>query len=362
MITILTPSFPPISEFGGPNKSLAGVCNLFKKTGIKYRVIARSKHNGKNNSIKADNNPEISFKETIKVGELIQEFKKTEVIWINTLYNYSFSMLPLLALLFTPKRTVLISPRGELLKGALNLKKYVYLRFFKWGLSIAGHEYYVHYANVHEAEKSYGILKKYPELIFNNVISGAISEKQHIVNTTERFVLGYFGRVSAIKNVEFLLKLLSELPDTVVLEIHGSIIESRYVSNLKQQINKLDLSSRVTFHDSYNSANFSQRADGVDVVLIPSKSESFCHVFFEAIESRKLVLSSTGLPWTAANETVPGTLLDLDVILWRERILQLMNYDQDTYNKEQEQLVAYYKSVFDSTNTDTLNGIKKIIK
>ena len=206
------------------------------------------------------------------MGELIQEFKETEVIWINTLYHVSFSMKPLIALLFTPKKTVLISPRGELLKGALNLKKYIYLWFFKLGLVLAGHRYYVHYANPFEAEGSYGILKKYPKLVFNNVISGAISDREHEVKKDQDFVLGYFGRVSPIKNVEFLMELLPALPENVRLEIHGSIIESRYVNNLKQQVEKNGLSSRVTFYDSYNSSNFAQRAGGVDVVLIPSKS------------------------------------------------------------------------------------------
>lgn len=360
MITILTPSFPPISEFGGPNKSLAGVCNLFENSEIPYRVIAQSKR--KTQEPIPNVNPNIRFKDRIRVGELIGEFKEAEVIWINTLYNYSFSMLPLLALFFTPKRKVLISPRGELLKGALNLKKYIYLRFFKWGLQLAGHEYFVHYANPYEAEKSYGILKKYPKLIFNNVISGAISNEEHTGSIDDKFVLGYFGRVSPIKNVEFLLELLLSLPDKVVLQIHGSIIESRYVGNLRQQVEKLGLSDRVAFFDSYNSANFAERAAGVDVVLIPSKSESFCHVFFEAIESRKLVLASTGLPWTPANELVPSTLLDLEVELWKDRILELMQYDEPTYREQQNKLVDYYNSVFNTTNADTLKGINKILQ
>ncbi|WP_291182921.1 hypothetical protein, partial [Gilvibacter sp.] len=97
-------------------------------------------------------------------------------------------------------------------------------------------------------------------------------------------------------------------------------------------------------------------------VLIPSKSESFCHVFFEAIESRKLVLASTGLPWKPANQQVSGTLVDLEVNLWRDRILEIMTYDQQTYRDQQRELVSYYKGVFDTTNADTLNGIKKILK
>ncbi|WP_291182923.1 hypothetical protein, partial [Gilvibacter sp.] len=264
MITILTPSFPPISEFGGPNKSLAGVCNLFQKANIKYRVIARSKRNLNESDIASNDNPNIKFKKSIRVGELIQEFKEAEVIWLNTLYNVSFSMVPLIALLFTPKRTVLISPRGELLNGAMNLKKYIYLQFFKLGLILAGHKYYVHYANPFEAEGSYGIFKKYPKLIFNNVISGAISDREHRVKEDKNFVLGYFGRVSPIKNVEYLMELLPALPENVSLEIHGSIIESRYVNGLKQLVEKFDLSSRVTFYDSYNSASFAQRVEGVD--------------------------------------------------------------------------------------------------
>ncbi|NQX76874.1 MAG: hypothetical protein HRT75_03985 [Gilvibacter sp.] len=73
-------------------------------------------------------------------------------------------------------------------------------------------------------------------------------------------------------------------------------------------------------------------------------------------------MASTGLPWKPANQQVSGTLVDLEVNLWRDRILEIMTYDQQTYRDQQRELVSYYKGVFDTTNADTLNGIKKILK
>jgi glycosyltransferase involved in cell wall biosynthesis len=361
LITILTPHFPPISEFGGPNKSLAGVCSLLHKQKTPYRVIAKYMRHAHSDALKDFDNPNISFKDRIKIGELRQQFIASEVIWINTLYSYSFSVLPALALLFTPKRKVVLSPRGQLLKGALNTKKHLYLRLYTWCLKLAGHKYYVHYSNEQEARDSYAIFDDFQQVIFNNLVSGEVLSEQLSARDKEKFVLGYFGRISPIKNIEFLLELLKVLPDNVVLEVHGTQSEPRYIQRLKEQADLLDISSRLKFCDSYNKTTFAKHVQQVDLIVIPSISESFCHVFFEAIESRKLVLASTGLPWSAANKAVPRTLLDLDVSIWKERIEDLMDTDAKTYRQQQDKLVAYYMEVFETTKSDTLKGIKEFL-
>ncbi len=362
MITILTPHFPPFYEYGGPNKSLTGVCTWLTQEGIAYQVLSKMPKVPKEQPKVEVINSNIFFKKRIGLSELIKNFKQTDVIWINTLYSYSFSVLPLIALLMVRNKTVLISPRGQLLAGALNSKKRLYLRVFKLLLKRSGHKIWVHYSNKDEQRKSHSIFKSYRSILFNNAISGKIAAKAITKPESNNFVLGYFGRISAIKNIEFIFTLLGELPNNVVLEIHGSILNSKYQNHLEQLVEELNISSRVTFCESYNTSTFAQKSKGVDLVLIPSLSESFCHVFFEVIEVKKLVLGSTGLPWEGVNALVENTILPLKSELWIARIEQIINFTPSQYSQEQDKLVRYYNQIYTSAKQDTIFAIKQILQ
>lgn len=361
MITILTPHFPPVYEYGGPNKSLAGVCTWLSQEGIPYQVISKIPQRSGGKHKNANSTAYVHFKERIRLQDLIGSFGKSDVIWINTLYSYDFSVLPLLALMVVRNKTILVSPRGQLLKGALNLKKRVFLRLFKVALQLSGSKTWVHFANEQEKLKSYRIFNNYPVVQFNNAISGTMHPKAaNQTDNNKPFTLGYFGRVSAIKNIEFALKLLPNLPKVVNLEIHGSVVNSKYQSQLEKLIEKLQIQNRVSFNEKYNIDTFASKSKGVDLILIPSHSESFCHVFFEVIEARKLVLASTGLPWEAINDFTPNTVLPLDPKIWLARINQVRLMSNEQYKQEQEQLITYYKSIYARTKEDTINAIKKI--
>lgn len=341
---------------------MAGVCHLLHKEGIKYQVIAKNIKGSVVNDVGDYDNPNVHFESPITLGKLIKAFRASDLIWINTLYSFSFSVLPVLALLFVSKKKVLVSPRGQLLKGAMNTKKGLFLQVFELVLRLSRNKIWVHYSNLPEAQDSYTIFNRYPKVQFNNVISGQIAEQEIDTEPRTNFTLGYFGRVSPIKNIEFLLELLAGLPTDVCLEIHGSRTDEKYNKRLDELVNSLGISARVKFCGSYNRLTFAERLAKVDLVVISSISESFCHVFFEAIEYRKLVLASTGLPWAEANTRVDQTLLPLDLDLWKSRVLAIKSFDKQTYKAQQDKLVDYYKQVFLATNKDTLKGLKEILE
>jgi len=362
LITILTPNFPPVAEFGGPNKSLIGVCALLSEQDIKYTVISRNKEFKQNNIAIDGLNPNIRFKEKIRIGELKKCFQESEAVWLNTLYSVSFTMLPLLALLLVPKKKVLISPRGQLLKGALSFKKRLYLHVFKLVLKLSKHNVWIHYSNKQERLNSFGIFKEFKELQFNNAISGKIADAEFKERDSDQFVIGYFGRISAIKNIEFVLKLIPNLSQRVHFQIHGTILNNAYQRSLELLIKKLGITDRVTFCDTYNIDTFAQKSKGVDLIVIPSYSESFCHVFFEAIEVQKLIIGSAGLPWKDVNAYLAETILPFEEQAWILRMNKIQLLSPKEYSEQQAKLAEYYIEIFNRTNHDTLTALKKIIQ
>uniref|UniRef100_UPI0035BE5C18 glycosyltransferase n=1 Tax=Gilvibacter sp. TaxID=2729997 RepID=UPI0035BE5C18 len=177
----------------------------------------------------------------------------------------------------------------------------------------------------------------------------------------DQFVLGYFGRVSPIKNIEFVIKQLPELPRNVRLEIHGTIVDPAYQQKLMTLIEKLELKARIGFYDTYNNFNFAKKSAGVDLVIIPSYSESFCHVFFEAIEAGKLILASTGLPWDKVNASVPKTLLPLKGKQWRSRITEVLEMTDSNYNQQHKELVNYYNKIYTESNINIIGAVKTVL-
>jgi glycosyltransferase involved in cell wall biosynthesis len=360
MVIVVTPQIRSVSVQDGPNKSLVGICSLLEAENIPYKVLALTDALGGQHNTAATN-PKVDYMEGVSVADLNNRIEGGTVVWLNTLYNWNFTMKPLMALRKHPNIKIIVSPRGQLLKGALNLKKRFYLQLLKRFLKSLNNKVWVHYANTQEKAASLALFKGYPELIFNNPISGKVQSAERPTNEDE-FVLGYFGRVSPIKNIEFVIKQLPKLPNKVRLEIHGTIVDPAYQQKLMALIEKLQLKARVGFYDTYNNFNFAKKSAGVHLVIIPSLSESFCHVFFEAIEAGKLVLASTGLPWERVNGSVPNTLLPLKGKLWRQRITEVLGMTDASYDQQHKELINYYSHIYTESNANIIGAVKTVLE
>jgi len=362
LITILAPYFSPAVKAGGPIKSLDGISKIFKKQGYPYTIITRNKDIDGSSLEKNKFQKNVVYTDGISRKDLQIYFRKSELIWINSLYSIPFSIQPILALFFLEERTVLISPRGQLLAGSVNFKKKLYLLFVRSLLAICYHKVVIHYTNKEEQSNSLSTFKRFDSVVFNNPISGVIKDRNTTLNTNVSIVLAVFGRVSPIKNIDFIINFLPLLDSEISLEIHGSIEDANYKVRLDELINSLGVSNRVSFCGNYNMESFTEKARKIDVVLIPSLSENFCHVFFEAIEMRKLVIGSSGLPWKDANSLVKNTILPLETEVWVKRIAEIAEMRTENYEDEQEKLVEFYKKIHASVQLETAAIFKKLMQ
>lgn len=267
----------------------------------------------------------------------------------------------MLALFFIKKTTVLISPRGQLLKGAISNRKIWYLAFYKFLLKLSGHKIIFHFTHQKEKIKSYPIFINFESIIFPNSISRNISNPICHIIKERKFVIGCLGRLVPIKNIEFLIEMLPKLNNKISLQIHGVEINKKYKQKLIDRIEFLGVKERVGFFSDYTKENVAKRMQKIDLIAIPSNSENFCHVFFEAIAAGKLVLASTGLPWNKANEYNRNTILPLDKNLWLNRIETISKMSVQEYQKEQEQLVFFYNDIQQNINKEILGNFKKLL-
>lgn len=360
MITIVAPYYTPAVKAGGPVKSIHGLTQILSANALACKVITRN-HDIDGSLLDAQAyEPHATYITKPTSSQFALWFKDSNIVWINSLYSIPFGLKPILALRKSKGKAVIISPRGQLLGGSVNLRKRVYLVVFKLILKLLKHKIVVHYTNLPEQQRSVSTFSNYPAITMNNPIRG-IQKSRIGGRSNGEFIIGIFGRVSPIKNIEFVIQVLAKLPKGVSLQIHGSLEDTEYKNRLDNLASELLISDRISFCGNYNKDTFVAKADGVDVVAIPSLSENFCHVFFEAIEAGKLVVASNGLPWEAANTLVPQTVLPLEVTTWEQRICNIIELTNDQYLADQVKLVEFYNSIDHKIQQDVLEHIKNLL-
>ena len=114
---------------------------------------------------------------------------------------------------------------------------------------------------------------------------------------TNQLVLGSVGRIAPIKNYEFVFRVLSTLKKrgvSVCFVCFGREIDAAYFASLTELAEKLDVSDCVHFMG--NSNNIPEDIAGLDVFLMPSKSEGFGMAAIEAQAAGIPAIVSTGVP------------------------------------------------------------------
>lgn len=132
-ILIFAKYFKPAFKAGGPIKSIENILNIY---GDKYKILLVTGNkdidnitftNIKFNKILKKKNFKVLYLSEKKIGylnfkKIINEFDP-DTIYLNSFFDYNFSIkISLLNKIFFKKK-IIISPRGELYKDALKIKK-----------------------------------------------------------------------------------------------------------------------------------------------------------------------------------------------------------------------------------------------
>lgn len=362
MIVILAPYFLPAVEPGGPIKSISGVSEILRDN-FRHQIITRNTDFSGQLLDKNTLEKGVSYVSYVSPFQLYREFKKAKLIWLNSLYSIPFSFLPILVLCLFRNKKVLISPRGQLLKGAISPFKKKYLWVYKFIILSARNNVTIHYTHEDEKTNSDTIFKNFNSQVFLNPITEIFKLKPKIQRSASKdFTIGFFGRVVKKKNISFIISLLPFLTKNTTFHVHGFIEDKKYWKHCEKLIQELKLTERVIFFGTYSRADFNKKVDDVDLVVIPSFSENFCHVFFEAISMMRIVVSSDGLPWKDVNKIVPNTLLPLEEQLWVKRIKQIQNMTVADYASEVDELQKYCSKTKQYVSEDILVNFKDLMR
>lgn len=341
--------FLPAYKAGGPIRSVA---NLIENTYdlFDFYIITSDRDYLERKSLDTvQSNKWVSFDNKasvfyISIDNLTKKTIKSliesvdyDVAYINGLYSYYFSILPLQLLKRSQKR-IIIAPRGMLSTQAFSskkLKKRIFLTFAKFsGLYKKVRFQATDKKEINDIKKIISphsfvsFVPNFPK------IPSADNLRQCIKDSGKVFLVS-IARISKEKNTLFALQVLLEYTfiGSIQFDIYGSVYNESYWNECKKIIKDLPKNIQVNYKDSIHSSYVNEIFSQNHFSFMPSKGENFGHSIFESLSAGRPVIVSDKTPWKELEEKQIGWDIPLNnKVVFAEIIQRCIDMSQDEYN------------------------------
>jgi glycosyltransferase involved in cell wall biosynthesis len=304
----------PGYKYGGPVRSIA---NFVKNFGDIYDIyIICSSHDAFDNkpykgiTIEEWNqvgkakvfyvsNRWVKFK---KIFELLRE-TNFDIIYLNSFFTFTFSIFPLLIqyMGFINLKSCVIAPRGEFSRNAIKIKK-IKKKFYVLLVKVIGLYDNLCWQASSDLEKQdikrvlghiATNIKIAPDLLSQNLFNKFKKKK----NESDNLKIVFLSRISPMKNLDFLLKVLINVSYPVELDILGPKEDLKYWDNCKKLILKLPTHVKINIGDEILPEKIKETFSRYDLFTFPTRGENFGHVIPEALSAGTPILLSDQTSW-----------------------------------------------------------------
>lgn len=232
-----------------------------------------------------------------------------DVLLLNGFHDRAFTIPALVyrKLGLIPARPTILSPRGEFADGARSLKarkKRIFLRAVH--LTELTQDVWLHATAEHEKNDIEAIglscrgilqapnMRQLPDLPHIRPPEGGALH------------IAFLGRVSPVKNLEFAIKVLSEVKAPVCFNIYGPQVDPEYWKRLQVLISKLPSHITVTAHGTVPHDQVAQTLAAHDLFFLPTLGENFGHAINEALSAGVPALIADTTPWRGLQASQAG--------------------------------------------------------
>lgn len=283
-----------------------------------------------------------------KISALIRDVNP-DFIYLNSMYSYKFSVLPLL---FNWRNKisakVILAPRGMLQEGAMHFKtakKKLYIRL----LNFMGVPRKLDFHATDEQEKK-DILKHFPGVKRISEVPNFSAPLPMQVKKIDKLpgILRavYISRIIPKKNILFFLKLLNNLAPEVKLrfDIYGEVEDAGYWEQSKQVIAGLPANISVEEHGALPHGKVIEALEASHIFVLPSLGENFGHAIFESWSAGRPCLISDRTPWHHLKRQLTGWDLPIDKEQpWLNALQEAAYWDQaafDSWSRNSREFAA----------------------
>ncbi len=283
---------------------------------------------------------------------------KNDIIFINGLFSFYFSVLPLFFANYYNVKKILVAPRGMLHRSALSIKpfrKQVFLSFARgFGLYKKAIMLSTSIFEDEEIRKTLGkvIIKLGPNIPITPL--HAIPDKIFKSPAGELRLL-FLGRISPEKNPIVLLKALQEITFPTQVKFVGSGITESYTQQFESLFNSLPSHIHKEWIKELPHAETLALQGETDLMVLPSLGENFGHAIFESLAHATPVIIGNNTPWKGIEEKKAGIEVEpQNELLLKQAIERFYGINKVEYNTWQWGALQTAREYFESNNFESV--------
>jgi glycosyltransferase involved in cell wall biosynthesis len=232
-----------------------------------------------------------------------------DLVYINGIYSWYFSLLPLL-LSRKHGKPVVVSARGMLSSQALGVKSLKKTLFLKMAqrLNLYNHVCF-HATNEKEAGDIRSLFGK--DTCVKIAPNLPVKMEHRFAAKIKKpgdLVLISIARISPEKNTLYALQTLKNLPQddrtTIQFDMYGPVYDQDYWGECRKIIEFLPSNIHVNYHGSISREEISGKFNLSHFLLMPTRGENFGHTILESLQSGCPVIISDRTPWRKLENVV----------------------------------------------------------
>ena len=346
--------FWPGYKAGGPVRSMLNLTEHLSEE-FEFHIVTRDTDYMSNEPYDGvDSNRWNEIKPNIKVyyisqeqlsRKLIRSFvidsDQFDLIYINGIYSFYFSILPLYYARKFRKDHV-VAPRGMLSGQTFSSKKNLKKLFFLFSRIMGLYKNARFHATIEkEANDITNILGTDPSKISiaPNLPRRTLPDKIPLRKKEKGDLkLISIARIAPEKNIIFAIRMLSGIHDgRIKFSLFGETYNPEYWKECKALIKGLPESTIVEHKGSINSDDIPKVLLNHHFLFMPSKGENFGHSILESMMSGCPVIISDKTPWRDLELETAGWDIPLDKPEEFQKVLnRCLNMSQDEYDRYSE--------------------------
>lgn len=259
-----------------------------------------------------------------------------EHIYLNSMYSVVYTLWPLwMKHRRVIQSRIVLAPRGMLQEGAMSFKKNK-KRIFLLGFKLLGIQKKItfHATDSQEVEDISLNLGKGLDIVeISNIPDRSTGELAVRLKKPGELKMVSVARISAKKNILFLLKPLKHIETRLSLDIIGPLEDEAYWEQCKTLIQSFEDRHKVSYLGELPYSEIKKVLTSYHLYILPTKGENYGHSIFEALQAGLPVLISDRTPWRYLSSQKAGWDLPLEnPTAYTEAIKNMIAFDQEEYN------------------------------
>lgn len=269
-----------------------------------------------------------------------------DIIYINGIYSYYFSILPLF---LTSRKRRIVSSRGMISAHSLTVSKAKKMLFFKLAKMLNLYKNIIFHITTEEEDffikKILG--EKCKTHLAPNLPKVIRQELYPIVKQRGTLRLTSIARIAPEKNTLYAIEMLSKCREgKIFLDLYGSVYDKQYWDVCLQKIKQLPENIKVSYKGCVAGEELQQAYIQAHFLFSPTRGENFGHSILESLSYGRPVIISDQTPWLDLEEKEIGWDISLDnPERFAEVIRMCADMNQETYNNMSKKAFDYAKAL-----------------